>query len=551
MRDWFDAVYVGDVEYHLNAQYSVSTGVSRLIEAATWAGQTPAGGIPWTPRNQKWDRIGLGLYFGGGIINDAPKVAALQALIDADDDAGMSALMDTYLREEGVVGSLPDITEKLRNHWQVCQAAGISLDVYEEGPHISHSTSFSNGASEDTMLAAQQIWRKSPECAAFMADFFDIHRAFIDARYNHFDLHYAPSRSGDWGAYRLIDDSDAAADEMVAFLLTIPSQPVWYGEDVPPIEIVPLPAIVANEFDEVVFETDVCFSANTDSYSSPDLPDGLSIDANTGSVSGFLSDASSGVGTYTVVATNPAGTISVEGAYTIGDVVAAAPDNPVYGGIAWIDPSDLTSFTATGNSVETITDKLNAFAHTFATTPTSGELAVNGQNLLKHFNSYTTFGMETAVVGLTTGFTMYSLHRVGISGLTSTPIARWYGGNQLNFGLSIGNLNDEAFFLQTTAGRVSVPATTTGGMTAPRLTTVRYDGATLSIQVAEATVSIPVTGNVSLPNGQCRIGRGSSGNNGIRSYLSEMLICDRAHRPAEVAEMQGYFNLKYGLPDYT
>jgi hypothetical protein len=81
--------------------------------------------------------------------------------------------------------------------------------------------------------------------------------------------------------------------------------------------------------------------------------------------------------------------------------------------------------------------------------------------------------------------------------------------------------------------------------------TVRYDGATLSIQVAEATVSIPVTGNVSLPNGQCRIGRGSSGNNGIRSYLSEMLICDRAHRPAEVAEMQGYFNLKYGLPDYT
>ena len=551
-RDWFHAVHSTNVEFHLNAQYSVSTGVSRLIDADQWAASTPSGGVAWTARNLKWDRIGLGLYFGGGIINDAAKVNALQALLDVSDDAGVSALIDTYLRAEGETGALPDIIDKLRGHDVVCKAAGIALDVYEEGPHISHSTGSSTGAQEQTMLEAQQVWRKSAECTSFMSDFLDVHKAFVNGRYNHFDLHHAPSGSGDWGAWRLLDDPDAATDKMSEFLLTIPSESVWYGDDVAPIAIGSLPAITEDEFDTIAtIKTDVLFSANTTSYSASGLPDGLSISTTTGDITGTLSGTSSGAGTYSVTATNAAGSTTGAGSYTITNVDLADPSQAAYDGVAWIDLTDATSLTLSGSDITAITDKIGGDVHASPSgkEPTNADLVINGENLGRFYNQYTSGSTDTTVNTIPQAFTLYFLYDGGTAGGGGRH-AFMYGGTNAMFSLAFPSGGDATFSLTTVDdGATSVTVTPVAGEFATRLVTVKYDGTNLTIDVNGTSASQAATGDIDwggTPSAFCRVGSGS-GTNYIRGHIGELFICDRAHTPTEVTAMQGYFNTKYGL----
>ena len=547
-RGWFAAVHDTNVEYVLNGQYASTTGVSSLIDAAIWQANTPSGGNAWEARNLKWDRIALGLYFGGSIINDSAKISALQALLDVSDDAGVSALVDSYIRLDEV-GGLPNIITRLRAHDRIAKAASMSLDVYEEGPHISHSTGSSSVSDQQTVLDAQTVWRKSTECTTFMADFIAVHKAFLNGRYNHFDLHHAPSVSGDWGAYRLLDDPDAATDKMLEALLGLPADSVWYG-DTAPVAVLDLPTITQDEFDTIAtIQTDHRFSANTTSYSAS-LPSGLSINTTTGDITGTLADGTAGTGSYTVTATNSSGSVTSSGAYNITEVTVASPSNAAYDGIAWIDPSDLTSQTLSGTDVTDITDKLNAQVYSAASGkyPITGDITVNGNDIWKTYNKFTSGTHDSTVNAMTSDFTVYWLHKGGITSV-GTGNAFFFGGNNTIFSHALNSDWTEQFYLTTAVtGATSVSVTPAGGNTATRLTVVKYDGANLTIDVNGTTASAAVTGNIDwgTPSGFMRLG-GGTGTNYIRSYFGELLICDRAHTSEEVTAMQGYFNTKYGL----
>jgi hypothetical protein len=546
-RDWFDAIHSTDVEYILNAQYASTTGVSSLIDAAIWLANTPSGGTAWSARNLKWDRIAIGLYFGGGIISDSVKVAALQALLDVSDDAGVSALVDTYLNLDES-GGLPFILDRLRLHDRACKAASMSLDVYEEGPHISHSTGSSSASDEQTVLDAQTVWRKSDECTTFMAALLLIHKAFINGRYNHFDLHHGPSSSGDWGAYRLIDDPDAATDKMVEFLLDIPTESVWYG-DRAPIAIVDLPDIVQDEFDTITaIETDHRFSANATSYSAS-LPTGLSIDSVTGEITGTLVDGSNGVGTYTVTATNSSGSVTASGDYNITDITTASPGDASYNGVAWIDTSDLSTQSISGTDVTDITDKINAQVYIAS----SGKYpqatgSINGNDVWTTYNKYTSGTHDTTVNTITEDFTLYFVHKGGIASVGEGN-AFFFGGVNWIFSLELNSTGNQTFNLKTiNDGAIDVTVTPSGALTDTYLTVVKYDGTNLTIDANGDTASQAATGNIDwgTPSAFMRLGAGT-GTNYIRSEWAELLICDSAHDAGQVSLMSDYFTTKYGI----
>lgn len=220
-------------------------------------------------------------------------------------------------------------------------------------------------------------------------------------------------------------------------------------------------------------------------------------------------------------------------------------------GVAWIDPSDLSTQTFSGTDVLTITDKENAQVYSAGSGkyPITGNLALNGKDLWQNYNKYTSGVHDSTVNTITRDFTLYWLHKGGLASVGGGN-AFFFGGSNEMFSLAVNSDWTEQFYLTTaTTGATSVTVTPSGGNTDTRLTVVKYDGTNLTIDVNGTDASAAVTGNIGwgvTPSDFMRLGAGT-GTNYIRSFFGELLICDSAHDAGQVTSVKSYFNTKYGL----
>ena len=540
---WWRAIHPTRCKHLLGGQVASGSDVTALIAAADWQANEP---LAWEERNIAFDGVAVSTYFGNSLMNSTI-IAELNAALATSEEA-MLAVLDGYLRDPAFSTSLPDILSKLRSHHRACRAAGLEVYAYEGGWHGNSANSSTSGAEQDDALGFFNIWVQSDDCTSVFNDLLEIHKAFIDGPFMQFEAVGDWGRSGAWGAYR---SPDYAGDKRTEFLETLSDAGRFWGPDLPPQLIKPLPVITGTEFETIsLVRLDLCFTANTATYSSPDLPDGLTIDPATGDITGFLVEGSMGSGTYTVVATSAGGGfITAVGAYEIDGVSAVDLLDPSLNGVYFQDMTDeATIAVTTPPNMDSITDKIGGYTQFNNSTSNNIETGVhtiNGHNTLTFPGKTFTAGADN-VQALSAGVTLYFIYERRNSG--TIPVRRpfSFGSADNFFSLETLTNGDVAFDIRIGSTDHRVAVTPTAGINDPRLVTLRYDGADILLTVNGVSASIPATGDINIDTNQATLGTGRA-NTPWFGHMAGLFIANAAHSDQQMADVEAYLTARFAL----
>ena len=316
---WWQAVHPDRCKHLLGAQVSSSSDVQALIDAADWQANEPAA---WEERNVTFDGIAIATYYGSNV-RDSAIIADLNAGA-AISDAEMLSRLDGYLRDPADVTSLPGLTFKLRTHHRACRAAGLELYSYEGGSHIIHPGGSVSNQERNDLLAHFTTWVNSDDFLTFNDDLLDACKSFVDGPFMQFDAVSGWTNTTAWGAYQT---PDYVGDKRTEHLDGLAAAGRFWGGDIAPQTVKPLPDITGSELQDIgLVRLDTRFTSNTLTFSAEGLPAGLSVDPAFGDITGTPDGGAAGTGTYTITATNAAGSVQATGAY---DIAAHVPVDPV------------------------------------------------------------------------------------------------------------------------------------------------------------------------------------------------------------------------------
>ena len=313
---WWNGVHPTRSKHILGGQMFSTSNVQSLIDASAWQANEPAN---WEARAVTMDGIAVTTYYGSHI--DGPEVAEMNAALVISEDA-MLQVLDGHIRS-GANTTLSGIATHLRDHHRKCRAAGLELHVYEGGSHIVHPAPGLSEPERNDLLAHFVAWVNSDYCTAFHQDLLDLHKAFVDGPFMQFDAVSAWGNTVAWGAYQT---PDYPGDKRSEFIESLAEAGRFWGGDIAPQQLKPIPDITGDELQAIpLTRLDVCFTANTLTYTAQGLPAGLSVDPSTGDITGFPEAGEGGAGTYTITAINAAGSVQASGAYNIAAHVPVDP----------------------------------------------------------------------------------------------------------------------------------------------------------------------------------------------------------------------------------
>ncbi len=260
--NWWKAVHPTRCEHVLGAQVAASADAGQLIGAPDWQANEPD---DWEMRADTFDALAVTTYFGGGIIHIEPLMTRLKDALLVSE-AAMLAEFDDILRDPSHSFSLHAVTNFLRNYHTACRNAGLKLYSYEGGSHIVHFTSGVSIDNQDALLAMFSIWVQSDYCTDFFQDVYNAWKAFGDREFMQFDAVGLWGRTGTWGAYQR---PESPGDKRTQFLESLANEGRFWGDDIPPQLVEPLPELTGTEFAAFSnISLDKCFTANTVSYTA-------------------------------------------------------------------------------------------------------------------------------------------------------------------------------------------------------------------------------------------------------------------------------------------
>ncbi len=539
---WWNEIHPDRTEHILGAQVAVHSDAGQLIGAPDWLANEPD---EWEPRSDTFSGLAVTTYFGDGIIQTASQMTALKDAFLVSDEA-MLIELDSILRDPANSSSIAALVRNLRVYHQACRTAGLKLYSYEGGSHIVHFTSGVSTDDQDALLEMFEIWLQSDYCTAFFNDVFDAWKAFGDGRFMQFDAVGDWGRSGAWGAYRT---PEYAGDRRTAFLDALSTAGRFWGEDIAPQLIRPLPVIQASEFETITtVRLDEFFTANTTSYAASGLPDGLSIDAATGLITGTAQPSSVGSGTYTITATGAAGSVEGAGTYTIQNTALGDPLAPEFSGVLYLDPSHAPSIVASSPpALTSITDRINGSVYNANFyIPQTGVDSLNGHNVLT-LTLGRMFGGAPASLqnDLADEVTLFALfRRTGGPGQYNRLFT--YGASDNQFSIETTGVNTIIFHVATTTGSKALTVTPGGADDDWRLAMFRYGGGVMTFTVNGVSRTIGATGDINITSDTQRFGSSASTNH-FDGLCAAFFVANRAFNDLEVLQMDAFFKSKYAL----
>ena len=197
----------------------------RLLNPIIWKQNEPD---QYVDPSSVFEELAGTTYFGNRTVSDEELRDELIAALD-DPSIDATAFLFGKLMDPTYSGSIPNITNWIRNNAAVADQYGLNFVAYEGGQHVHHSFAVA-GLTEADIAALNDFmieFVRSPEMGELYRELWNIWKQYGDGAFMQFGDVGTPNKWGSWSLYNSLHDSTPRSDALEDLNAT--TDPWWDG----------------------------------------------------------------------------------------------------------------------------------------------------------------------------------------------------------------------------------------------------------------------------------------------------------------------------------